>query len=197
MIVDGKHGGTEQFIRVQWDYRCGCVNPERQAFETVSDKQLAMFNTLGKAMEDEFWRVLFRKRTWHFPCCCCLYHNLDDGTLCRYLRNVHIHWCGPKADKAFEQLATDCPKLRNLTIKISKATLRHLNRRHQQLATFSPQAYTKPRITDCLGIEERLRVRKIDNVVVEHVRSAQSAKLTEFERQGLRSLLEATIKQPF
>ncbi|KAF6840176.1 hypothetical protein CMUS01_04018 [Colletotrichum musicola] len=105
VVVDGTHGGIEQFIRVQWDYRCGCVNPERQAFETISDQQLPIFNTLGKAMEDEFWTVLFRNRARYFPCYCCLYHNLmDDGTFCRHLRNVHIHGCGPKADKAFEQL---------------------------------------------------------------------------------------------
>ncbi|KAF4817097.1 hypothetical protein CGCSCA5_v006115 [Colletotrichum siamense] len=193
MIID-QHGDTEKLQPVKWG-TCNCVNPEREKFPVVSKAQKKTFKQLGMSLGDEFYDVLYKKRNWYFSCCCTLNKALQGNTKLRtYLRNAHVHWCGPMANKAFENLAK-CPSLRNLTIKISKATMTILNTREAGLASFF--SLNKRRLMDCLGADELLLIHGLEEVHVEHVSSVQKDKLNEYDRQGLLSLLKAKCKDRF
>ncbi|KAL0930816.1 uncharacterized protein CTRU02_213551 [Colletotrichum truncatum] len=193
LIID-QYNPPSTLVPVEWG-NCACVNPEKYAFAMVTEAQKKCFRLLGKSLGDEFYDVLYRHRTWYFACCCTLLSNLKShAKLFHHLRNAHVHWCGPVSDQAFDLLAK-CPNLRNLTIKISKATVTTLNAREGSLATYFALSYKNRRLMDSLGADELLSIRGIRKLRVQHLSSAQRVQLSEFDRQGLLSLLSAKLKQ--
>ncbi|KAK1675625.1 hypothetical protein BDP55DRAFT_552149 [Colletotrichum godetiae] len=182
--------------RIQDEYRCNCANPEARLWTRMAKQQFNIYKTLGAALRDEFFQVYYSEQTQYFACGCELLGQLEaNSDLFDHLRKVEIHWCGPKSDLAFLKLAK-CPNLKEVTIKISKATTAIFNKREEMMSDHFLLNYKVKRITDSLGADELLAIRGISDVDVQHIQAAQKLQLTEFDRQGLLSALDATVKQP-
>ncbi|KAJ3941874.1 uncharacterized protein N0V96_008588 [Colletotrichum fioriniae] len=182
--------------RIQDKYRCNCANPEAKWWGHMAKQQFNMYKTLGAALRDEFYQVYYGEQTQYFACCCELLGQLNaNSNLFDHLRKVEIHWCGPQSDWAFLKLAK-CPNLKEVTIKISKSTTAIFNKREEMMSNHFLLNYKTKRITDSLGADELLAIRGMSNVDVQHIHTAQKLQLTEFDRQGLLSALEANVKQP-
>ncbi|OHE92781.1 hypothetical protein CORC01_11931 [Colletotrichum orchidophilum] len=182
--------------RIQDKYRCNCANPEVKSLGLMAKQQFYIYRTLGAALRDEFFQVYYDEQTQYFSCCCELLGQLKaNSNLFNHLRKAEIHWCGPQSDMAFIKLA-ECPNLKEVTIKISKATTATFNKREEMMSDHFLLNYKTKRITDSLGADELFAIRGILDVDVQHIQAAQKLQLTEFDRQGLLSALRATIKQP-
>ncbi|KAK2032860.1 hypothetical protein LX32DRAFT_661018 [Colletotrichum zoysiae] len=198
MIIDAepKSYRLPPIKRSQQYHPCNCANPEMRRVEFLTPKQWATYKILGKALREEFYPIFYERQTQYFSCCCDLLSQLQANPCLRdYLRKAEIHWCGPKSDKAFKELAK-CPNLTELTIKLSKGTTAILNDREEKLQALFPLNYKNTRITDSLGADELFAIRGVKVVDVQHVQSAQKSRLSDFERQGLHSALEVTVLHP-
>ncbi|WYZ40248.1 hypothetical protein EsH8_IV_000589 [Colletotrichum jinshuiense] len=194
-IIIDKQSPAGKLIPARYT-NCNCANPEKLSLGSMPTAQKELFKILGSSLGDEFFEVVYRNKTFYFACCCTLLAQLmTNKNLFNHLRKAHVHWCGPKSAEAFRQLAK-CPNLQDLTIKISKATTATLNKREKDLVTHFPLNYKNRRMMDSLGADELLAIRGLQEVDVQHISSTQRVQLTEFERQGLRSVLEANVKQP-
>ncbi|KAK1999826.1 hypothetical protein LX36DRAFT_669148 [Colletotrichum falcatum] len=198
MIIDAepKSCRLPPVKRSQQYHPCNCANPERNHVGFLTPKQWATYKILGKALRDEFYPIFYERQTQYFSCCCDLLSQLQANRCLRdYLHKAEIHWCGPKSDMAFKELAK-CPNLTELTIKLSKGTTAILNDREKKLQPLFPLNYKNKRITDSLGADELFAIRGVKEVDVQHVQSAQKYQLNDFERQGLHSALEVTVLLP-
>ncbi|KAF5024277.1 hypothetical protein F66182_3645 [Fusarium sp. NRRL 66182] len=173
---------------------CNCPKLEREfGFQTPQMKALP--SLLGPALNHEFFRIFFRKKIVHFRCCCELQHHLENNSmLAPNVRDLKVHWCGPKAAAAFKKLI-ECNKLEGLTLSISKSTLAHLSPRTNLMKAFFPLSYRNIRITDILGLDELLTLRGLKEVAVVHTQTRSSNLTVEMDRANLSELLANQLKQ--
>ncbi|WQF75727.1 hypothetical protein CDEST_00741 [Colletotrichum destructivum] len=198
MIIDAEPKSCRMppIKRSQQLFQCNCANPERSHIGFLTGNQWATYKILGQVLRDEFYPIYYDRQAQYFTCCCDLLSQLKTNKCLRdHLRKAEIHWCGPRSDKAFEELA-ECPNLKELTIKISKGTTAILNKREEAFQASFPLNYKNKRVTDSLGADELFAIRGIRAVDVQHVHSAQKVQLSDFDRQGLHSALEATVLLP-
>ncbi|KAH7251947.1 hypothetical protein BKA59DRAFT_543678 [Fusarium tricinctum] len=178
---------------------CNCPQLERE-FEPYQTSQVkaqmkALPSVMGPALNHEFFRIFFRKKTVRFRCCCELLSHLDSNPLLvQNVRNIKVHWCGPKSAITFKKLA-ECDRLEGLTISISKSTLAHLSPRNDLMKTFFPLTYRHVRITDVLGLDELLTIRGLKEVAVVHVQSKGTNLTVETDRANLSELLAHQLKK--
>ncbi|KAF4462161.1 hypothetical protein FALBO_11026 [Fusarium albosuccineum] len=174
---------------------CNCPKLEREYCFLHTPQMKALPSLLGPALNHEFFRIFFRKKTVRFRCCCELEHHLTNNPLLRQnVRHIKVHWCGPKSATSFKKLA-ECDKLEALTLNISKSTLAHLSERTNLMKTFFPLTYRQVRITDILGLDELLTLRGLKEVAVAHVQSKSSNLTVETDRANLAELLANQLKQ--
>lgn len=178
---------------------CNCPQLERE-FEPYQTSQMkaqmkALPSVMGPALNHEFFRIFFRKKTARFRCCCELLSHLDSNPLLvQNVRNIKVHWCGPKSAITFKKLA-ECDRLEGLTVSISKSTLAHLSPRNDLMKTFFPLTYRHVRITDVLGLDELLTIRGLKEVAVVHVQSKGANLTVETDRANLSELLAHQLKK--
>lgn len=141
-----------------------------------------------KSIRNEFLECVYSEACFSFSCTCDMYFHLNTNKLLHtFLRDVKVHWCGPKADLAFSLLAS-CPNLRQIQIVISKATTTYLMRRQEEMLRYFPtQRLT--RLCDALGMDELLKLRGMTSVNVSHILARQGSRRTDEERAGLLRLL--------
>lgn len=173
---------------------CNCPNIER-GYPLQTTLMKALPSMLGPALNQEFFRIFFRKKAFHFKCCCELKVHLSrNEQLLQNVRQIHIHWCGPDSAEAFKLLAS-CHRLENLTISISKSTLAHLSERSSLMKSYFPLSYRTVRLTDVLGLDELLELRGLREVVVKHAQSKHANLTVEMDRASLAELLCSQLKQ--
>ncbi|KAF4957489.1 hypothetical protein FSARC_11300 [Fusarium sarcochroum] len=173
---------------------CNCPQLERE-LGYQSPQMKALPSLLGPALNHEFFRIFFRKKTIRFRCCCDLQHHLDNNPLfVQNVRDIKVHWCGPKSASTFKKLA-ECDKLEGLTVSISKSTLTHLSPRTDLMKKFFVLTYRHVRITDILGLDEILALRGLKQVSVVDVQSKSTNLTVETDRASLSALLADQLKQ--
>ncbi|CAF3465953.1 hypothetical protein HYE67_007392 [Fusarium culmorum] len=174
---------------------CNCPKIEREYDGFQSPQMKALPSILGPALNQEFFRIFFRKKTVRFRCCCELLHHLDNNPLLVHnVRDIKVHWCGPTSATAFKKLV-ECDRLESLTISISKSTLAYLSPRTDLMKTFFPLTYRHVRITDILGLDELLAVRGLKEVAVIHAQSKSTNLTVETDRANLSELLTHQLKK--
>ncbi|KAM0346799.1 hypothetical protein ACHAPU_005139 [Fusarium lateritium] len=178
---------------------CNCPQLEREIEPYqpawMKAQMKALPSVMGPALNHEFFRIFFRKKTVHFRCCCELLYHLDGNPLLsQNVRNVKVHWCGPKSAITYNKLA-DCDRLEGLTVSISKSTLAHLSPRNDLMKIFFPLTYRHVRITDALGLDELLAIRGLKEVAVVHVQSKSANLTVEMDRANLAELLDHQLKK--
>lgn len=119
-------------------------------------------------------------------------HLATNPSLRANLQRVKVHWTGPQSATAFRLLKEVTP-LSSLVVIISKSTTNHLSERERRLQMFFTHK-SPPRLTDALGFDELLELRRITNVEVDHVEKSQAYRRTNEERHNLEVILRATIK---
>uniref|UniRef100_A0A0D2XDE9 Uncharacterized protein n=1 Tax=Fusarium oxysporum (strain Fo5176) TaxID=660025 RepID=A0A0D2XDE9_FUSOF len=148
-----------------------------------------------KTLNHEFFRIFFRKKAVRFRCCCELLYHLDSNLLLvQNVRDIKVHWCGPKSAKTFKKLA-ECDKLEGLTISISKSTLANLSPRADLMKQFFPLSYRHVRITDILGLDEILTIRGLKEVSVTHLQTRSTNLTAETDRANLSEMLAHQLKK--
>ncbi|KAM5351584.1 hypothetical protein ACJ41O_004307 [Fusarium nematophilum] len=178
-----------------WRVACNCPKLEREYFFPQTPQMKALPSLLGPALSHEFFRIFFRKKTVRFRCCCELHHQLTNNpVLLHNVRDIKVHWCGPKSAITFKKLS-ECGKLEALTLSISKSTLAHLSERSNLMKSFFPLTYRHVRITDVLGLDELLTVRGLKQVDVVHAQSRSVNLTVETDRANLSELLSNQLKQ--
>jgi len=174
---------------------CNCPKIEREYEPYQSPQMKALPSILGPALNHEFFRIFFRKKTVRFRCCCELLHHLDHNPLLvQNVRDIKVHWCGPMSADSFKKLA-ECDKLEALTISISKSTLAHLSPRSNLMKTFFPLTYRHVRVTDVLGLDELLQIRGLKEVRVVHAQTKSTNLTVEMDRANLSELLADQLKK--
>jgi hypothetical protein len=174
---------------------CNCPKIEREYEGYQSPQMKALPSILGPALNQEFFRIFFRKKTVRFRCCCELLHHLDNNPLLvQNVRDIKVHWCGPTSATTFKKLA-ECDRLEALTISISKSTLAHLSPRTDLMKTFFPLTYRHVRLTDILGLDELLTIRGLQDVAVVHAQSKSTNLTVETDRASLAELLAHQLKK--
>ncbi|RMJ03781.1 hypothetical protein CDV36_014695 [Fusarium kuroshium] len=174
---------------------CNCPRLERENSSFQSTQMKALPSLLGPALNNEFFRIFLRKKSVRFRCCCELEHHLNNNfMLVRNVRDIKVHWCGPKSATSFKKLA-ECNKLDRLTINISKSTLAHLSKRSNLMKTYFPLSYRHVRISDVLGLDELLALRGLKEVAVVHLQSKSTNLALETDRASLAELLASQLKQ--
>ncbi|TLD15475.1 uncharacterized protein PgNI_01326 [Pyricularia grisea] len=157
------------------------------------NKQMAL-SEVSKAIREDFMAVFYREHKFYFNCTCEMdYFIKNNKALQRNLVSIKIHWCGPRADKAFQALKT-CPNLRQLVVVPSAATTRYLVPRQQVFNRFFAHT-SRPRLTDALGKDELITLRGISTVSVQHVPGRQGQKRTNEELANLNEILQKYVKQ--
>ncbi|TLS31588.1 hypothetical protein PpBr36_03355 [Pyricularia pennisetigena] len=157
------------------------------------NKQMAL-SQVCKAIREDFMAVFYREHKFYFNCTCEMdYFIKNNKDLQRNIVSIQLHWCGPRADKAFQALKT-CPNLRQMVIVPSAATTRHLVPRQQIFNRFFAHT-SRPRLTDALGMDELITLRGITTVSVQHVPGRQGQKRTNEELANLNEILQKYVKQ--
>ncbi|KAF4977375.1 hypothetical protein FZEAL_6087 [Fusarium zealandicum] len=174
---------------------CNCPNLEKEYTFLNTPQMKALPSLLGPALNNEFFRIFFRKMTVRFRCCCELQHHLTNNPLLlHHVRDIKVHWCGPKSAATFKKLP-ECDKLERLTLIISKSTMAHLSERGNLMKSYFPLTYRHVRITDVLGLDEILTIRGLKEVAVVHVQSKSANLAVETDRANLAGLLSNVLKQ--
>ncbi|ELQ44602.1 hypothetical protein OOU_Y34scaffold00071g18 [Pyricularia oryzae Y34] len=147
-----------------------------------------------KAIREDFMAVFYRENKFYFNCTCEMdYFIKNNKDLQRNIVSIKVHWCGPRADKAFQALKT-CPNLKQMVVVPSAATTRHLVPRQQVFNRFFAHT-SRPRLTDALGMDELITLRGIHTVSVQHVPGRQGQKRTNEELANLSEILQKYVKQ--
>ncbi|KAL5599817.1 hypothetical protein FOVSG1_007629 [Fusarium oxysporum f. sp. vasinfectum] len=152
---------------------CNCPQLEREFGSFHTPQMKALPSILGPALNHEFFRIFFRKKA---------------------VRDIKVHWCGPKSAKTFKKLA-ECDKLEGLTIIISKSTLANLSPRADLMKQFFPLSYRHVRITDILGLDEILTIRGLKEVSVTHLQTRSTNLTAETDRANLSEMLAHQLKK--
>lgn len=174
---------------------CNCPKIERDFF-LQTPQMKALPSLLGPALNREFFRIFFRKKSVRFRCCCEMLNHLQhNGQLLRNVRQIKVHWCGPESATAFKKLS-ECTKLEGLALSISKSTLAHLSERTDLMKSYFPLIYRNIRITDVLGLDELLGLRGLQEVSVQHAQTKNANLTVEMDRANLAELLSTLLKQP-
>ncbi|CAM1505604.1 Fc.00g112410.m01.CDS01 [Cosmosporella sp. VM-42] len=174
---------------------CNCPMIERGYYPIHTPQMKALPSLLGPALNREFFRIFFRKKTFRFRCCCELKaHLMHNEQLVTHVRQIKVHWCGPESATAFK-LLTKCEKLESLSVSISKLTMVHLSERTTLMKSFFPLTYRHVRITDALGLDELLDLRGLQEVAVTHVQSKSANLTVEMDRANLAGLLCNQLKK--
>ncbi|KAH7170571.1 hypothetical protein EDB81DRAFT_909187 [Dactylonectria macrodidyma] len=174
---------------------CNCPQIERDFF-LQTPQMKALPSLLGPALNLEFFRIFFRKKSVRFRCCCEMIDHLKHNEqLLRNVRHIKVHWCGPESALAFKKLS-ECRKLEGLTLSISKSTLAHLSERTDLMKLYFPLLYRNVRITDVLGLDELLGLRGLKEVLVQHAQTKSTNHTVETDRANLAELLSTLLKQP-
>ncbi|KAI6452440.1 hypothetical protein MCOR14_002224 [Pyricularia oryzae] len=158
-----------------------------------TNKQMAL-SEVCKAIREDFMAVFYRENKFYFNCTCEMdYFIKNNKDLQRNIVSIKVHWCGPRADKAFQALKT-CPNLKQMVVVPSAATTRHLVPRQQVFNRFFAHT-SRPRLTDALGMDELITLRGIHTVSVQHVPGRQGQKRTNEELANLNEILQKYVKQ--
>lgn len=171
---------------------CRCPRFERDhVFQTSQMKALPTL--LGVALNEEFYRIFFRRKKFRFRCTCELLAHLNNNVhFTDHVRHIAVHWCGPESAKTFKML----PKLlqlESLTINISKSTLVHLNQRASLMRTYFQLAYRNIRLADILGLDELLQLRGLQDVHVFNIQPKSTSQSMEMDRVCLWELLTSRL----
>lgn len=171
---------------------CRCPRFDRDnVFQTPQMKALPAL--LAAALDEEFYRIFFRKKKFRFRCACELIAQIKQNShLKDHVRHVAVHWCGPESANAFKILP-ELPRLESLTLNISKSTLVHLNPRASLMRTFFPLAYRNIRMSDILGLDELLLLRGLQNIHVFNVQPKSGSLGVETDRTCLWELLASRV----
>lgn len=183
---------TAAVVPVGKSSTCRCPRFDRDnVFQTSQMKVLPAL--LGAALDEEFYRIFFRKKKFRFRCACeLLAHMKHNSHLKDHVRHVAVHWCGPESANAFKQLP-QLLRLESLTLNISKSTLVHLNPRASLMRTFFPLAYRNIRMSDILGLDELLLLRGLQNIHVFNVQPKSGSHSVETDRACLWELLASRV----
>ncbi|KAK7397597.1 hypothetical protein QQX98_013031 [Neonectria punicea] len=174
---------------------CNCPKIERDLFFQTPQMK-ALPSLLGPALNHEFFRIFFRKKSVRFRCCCEMRSHLEHNDQLRHnVRDIKVHWCGPESAAAFKKLS-ECTRLEGLALSISKSTLAHLNERSDLMKTFFPLTYRSIRITDVLGLDELMGLRGLQEVSVHHAQTKTVNLTVEMDRANLSELLSTQLKKP-
>lgn len=174
---------------------CNCPKIERDLFFQTPQMK-ALPSLLGPALNHEFFRIFFRKKSVRFRCCCEMHSHLEHNDQLRHnVRHIKVHWCGPDSAAAFKKLS-ECMRLEGLALSISKSTLAHLNERSDLMKTFFPLIYRTIRITDVLGLDELMGLRGLQEVSVHHAQTKTVNLTVEMDRANLSELLSTQLKKP-
>ncbi|TLD30792.1 hypothetical protein PspLS_02362 [Pyricularia sp. CBS 133598] len=147
-----------------------------------------------KAIREDFMAIFYREHKFYFNCTCEMdYFIKNNKDLQRNIVSIKIHWCGPRADEAFQALKT-CPNLRQMVVVPSAATTRSLVPRKQVFNRFFAHN-SRPRLTDALGMDELITLRGINTVSVQHVPGRQGQKRTNEELANLNEILQKYVRQ--
>jgi hypothetical protein len=112
------------------------------------------------------------------------------------LTDAMFHWCGERADKGISQLR-EIRQLNKITVVVSKATSRSLSSREKEIRRFfTPKRTATTTLCQCLGWEELLNIRGLNEVRVEHVNKRASDRRTDEERQSLENMLVSRLLRP-
>ena len=173
---------------------CPCGRIEKSAWLFQTRLSLALAQT-SKAMHAEVMRYLFKRHTIDFVCACDMDQQLATNELMRdNVRSVRVYWVGRVSDSAFHRLSK-CQSLRVLTVVVSRSTLNYLSKRETDLNAYFGMRRCS-RLTDVLGLDEMLKIRGLEHVVVEHANIRQAERLHEEQRASLAMLLNSKLKQP-
>jgi hypothetical protein len=170
-----------------------CACPQIWGVATQSSSIKALYSILGSQTNEEFFRLLFRRKTLHFRCPCEMNICLSQNRFIKnYARSIHVQWAGPKSDKAFRQLA-DCENVESIKLTLTKGTLLHVNEREARMRRSFPSIPT--RLTDALGLNELLELRGFQQVtlVCSHGRGMS---IYEPDRACLQKMLSDSMKLP-
>lgn len=186
---------TTRYIKSTSPVSCNCAKIERPTYAVYSPQMKALPSVLGPALNDEFFRIFFRKKVVKFCCCCELEHHLTNNpAFVQNVRDIKVHWSGVKSATAFKKLA-DCPMLEGIHLNISKSTLVHLDKRSEMMKQFFAQIHRNVRITDILGLDEVMTLRGLKHVAVSHLLTRSSNLATEVDRANLAALLMDKLTQ--
>ncbi|KAK4083528.1 uncharacterized protein Triagg1_1190 [Trichoderma aggressivum f. europaeum] len=176
---------------------CKCPRFDRDnTFQTAQMKDLR--HIFGPNLITlEFYRVLFRTKTFRFRCPCELRsHLMNNDIFFDNVRKIVVQWSGPEAAKTF-QLLKKVPKLKSLGIVISRLTYIHLNERSTLMKSYFPLAYKNTRLADVLGLDELLEIRGLNRVEVMIAHSSRGGtQSNEMDRANLFDLLSGRLTQP-
>jgi hypothetical protein len=174
---------------------CRCPRFDRDnVFQTSQMKALPTL--LGTALNEEFYRIFFRKKKFRFRCSCELLAHLNNNPhFTEHVRHIAVHWCGPESARAFKALP-QLLKLESLTLNISKSTLVHLNERAVLMRSFFPLAHRNIRMSDILGLDELLLLRGLQAVHVFNVQPKSNSHGVEMDRVCLWELLSSRLTGP-
>lgn len=176
-------------------HSCSCshANQPRSLRDMWLHNQMAL-SEVSKAIREDFMALFYRQHRFYFNCTCEMeYFIQNNEALKRNVASIKIHWCGLRADKAFQLLQT-CPNLRHMVVVPSAATTRHLVPRQQLFNRFFAHT-SRPRLTDALGMDELLCLRGLLSVGVQHVPGRQGQKRTNEELANLNEILQKHAKQ--
>jgi hypothetical protein len=151
---------------------------------------------LGAALDEEFYRIFFRKKKFRFRCTCeLLAHMKNNPHFADHVRHIAVHWCGPESANTFKSLP-QLLKLESLTLNISKSTLQNLNERANIMRSYFPLAYRNIRMSDILGLDELLLVRGLQDVHVFNIQPKSNSHGVEIDRACLWELLTSKLTLP-
>lgn len=171
--------------------KCFCPAYTTPPYVNPSTINLALART-STTVRDELLKFFYRRFSLHFTCGCEMSLRLQTNQLLRTtVRQVKLHWTGPKSDEGFRALAR-CPRLRGLDIIISKSTTAYLTPRETEMRKFFVSV-RPARLPEALGMDELLLIRGIHRLIVSHTNSKLSVRRTEEERSSLLGLLESKL----
>lgn len=112
----------------------------------------------------------------------------NNTNLSNNLKNVKIHWTGPKSAEAFV-LLKEVASLKSLVIVISKSTTYFPSEKEALLKRFFRRK-GPTRLSESLGFDELIKLSGVERIGVEHVQRTSAYRLVEEERHGLEIFLQ-------
>ncbi|RYP07280.1 hypothetical protein DL764_002595 [Monosporascus ibericus] len=174
-----------------------CICPPHEPFishRTFRKKAIPLAYA-SKMLREEVLQCFYQRHIFHFSCACDMGLRLAENFVLREaVQRIKFDWCGEKANEGISQLRR-CPKLKVLTVVISKNTTRNVTKREEEFQKyFGPKRTTH--LSEALGIEELLELRGLTDVYVEHVSKRKMDRRTDDEKASLSAILKAKLKQP-
>lgn len=123
-------------------------------------------------------------------------HLKTNVLLGEHAQSVKFHWCGPRSDAGIMMLH-NLRNLNELTVVVSKLTTVHPTRRDAIYARyFGGRPSSSARMTDALGMDELLTLRRLRIVSTEHISRRPGDRISESVRYQLHVLLREKLERP-